>query len=130
MSPDSEELADRIRAIVGHRVGVTEKKMFGGICFMLNGNMVVGSMKDGSMLMRVGPELHDEAKSRPGATPMIQAGREMIGFVLAADESISDDDALKESIDVAWNFVKTMPAKAEPAQKKAPAKRVSAKKLR
>jgi hypothetical protein len=111
MSPASEELADRIRAIVGARVGVTEKKMFGGMCFMLNGNMVVGSMKDGSMLMRVGPDRHEEAKRRPGITPMIQGGREMVGFVLAADEGIDDDDAIKQSIDYAWSFVKTLPPK-------------------
>lgn len=46
MSPASEEIADRIRSIVSLRDGVIEKKMFGGICFLLNGNMVVGSMKD------------------------------------------------------------------------------------
>ena len=111
MSPASEELADRIRSIVGRRVGVTEKKMFGGMCFMLHGNMVVGSMKDGSMLMRVGPALHDEAKRRSGTTPMIQGGREMVGFVLAADESVADDDALKASIGFAWTFVKSLPEK-------------------
>ena len=111
MSPASEELADRIRAIVDGRIGVTEKKMFGGICFLLNGNMVVGSMKDGSMLMRVGPDRHEQAKLRPGMTPMIQAGREMVGFVLAADESIEDEDAIKQSIDYAWSFVKTLPPK-------------------
>ena len=85
--------------------------MFGGMCFMLNGNMVVGSMKDGSMLMRVGPGHHEEAKRRPGVTPMIQGGREMVGFVLAADEGIDDDDAIKQSIDFAWSFVKTLPPK-------------------
>ena len=111
MSPASEELADRIRAILGHRPGVTEKKMFGGVCFLFNGNTVVGSMKDGSMLMRVGPDLHEQAKQRPGVTPMIQAGREMFGFVLGADESIENDEALNESIDYAWGFVRTMPAK-------------------
>jgi hypothetical protein len=111
MSPASEELADRIRDIIGRRAGVTEKKMFGGMCFMLNGNMVVGSMKDGSMLMRVGPDQHEAAKKRPSTTPMIQGGREMVGFVLAADESIGDEAALKESIDFAWKFVKSLPAK-------------------
>jgi hypothetical protein len=111
MSPASEELADRIRSVVSRRRGVTEKKMFGGICFMLNGNMVVGSMKDGSMLMRVGPKLHEEALKRPDTTPMIQAGREMVGFVLAADASIDSDGALGDSIDFAWRFVETLPAK-------------------
>ena len=106
MSPASEELADRIRAIVDGRVGLTEKKMFGGICFLLNGNMVVGSM-----LMRVGPDRHEEAKQRPGVTPMVQGGREMVGFVLAADEGIDDDDAIKASIEYAWSFVTTLAPK-------------------
>lgn len=85
--------------------------MFGGVCFLLNGNMVAGSMKDGSLLMRVGPERHEEAKRRPSTTPMIQGGREMVGFVLAADDAIADDDELRAQIDFAWAFVKTMPAK-------------------
>ncbi len=70
MSDASDELADRIRAIIGHRPGVTEKKMFGGAGFMLHGNMVVGAMKSGALLMRVGPERHADAVNRPGATPM------------------------------------------------------------
>ena len=111
MSPASEELADRIRSILSRRRAVTEKRMFGGICFMLNGNMVVGSMKDGSMLMRVGTKLHEEALQRPDTTPMIQAGREMVGFVLAADASIDSDDVLEDSIDFAWGFVESLPAK-------------------
>jgi hypothetical protein len=85
--------------------------MFGGICFMLNGNMVVGSMKDGSLLMRVGPDLHADAKKRPSTVPMVQGGRELIGFVLASDDAIADDDDLRGQIDYAWAFVKTMPRK-------------------
>ncbi len=66
MTDASDELTDRIRAIIGDEPGVTEKSMFGGVGFLLNGNMVVGSMKSGEMLMRVGPERHDEAVQRPG----------------------------------------------------------------
>ena len=106
-----ESLAGGIRDALAHKSNIVEKKMFGGMCFMLHGNMVVGSMKDGSMLMRVGPALHDEAKRRSGTTPMIQGGREMVGFVLAADESVADDDALKASIGFAWTFVKSLPEK-------------------
>ena len=109
--PYSKSLAARIRHALAGRGGVVEKRMFGGICFMLNGNMVVGSMKDGSMLMRVGTKLHEEALQRPDTTPMIQAGREMVGFVLAADASIDSDDVLEDSIDFAWGFVESLPAK-------------------
>jgi TfoX/Sxy family transcriptional regulator of competence genes len=111
MSAASEELAERIRALIGHKPGVTEKRMFGGFGFMLNGNMVVGAMKSGALLMRVGPDRHDEAKRRPGATPMIQGGKEMVGFVEITDEGIEDDEALTSTIDYAWKFVSTLPPK-------------------
>ena len=128
MSPASEELSDRIRAVVGHRVGVTEKKMFGGVCYMLYGNMVVGSMKSGEMLMRVGPDKHADALKRPGTTAMVQAGKEMVGFVLVANDAIEDDDDLKDAIDFAWSFAKTLPPKDDAPQKKSPAKKAPSKK--
>ena len=111
MSDASDELAERIREIIGHRPGVSEKKMFGGFGFMLNGNMVVGAMKSGALLMRVGPDRHEEAKRRPDAAPMIQGGKEMAGFVEVTDEGIEDEDALREAIGYAWDFVKTLPPK-------------------
>lgn len=111
MSVASDGLADRIRALIGHLPGVTEKKMFGGAGFMLHGNMVVGAMKSGALMMRVGPDLHDAAIGRPGAEPMIQGGKEMRGFVLVTDEGIEDEDALKGNIDFAWAFVASLPAK-------------------
>jgi hypothetical protein len=126
MSVASEELGDRIRAIIGHRPGVTEKRMFGGVGFMLYGNMVVGSMNTGEMLMRVGPERHAAAIARPGASTMIQAGREMIGFVIVAYDAVEDDDDLGDAIAFAWDFVKTLPPKdVKPPAKKAPAKKAA-----
>lgn len=128
MSEASEELGDRIRALIGHKPGITEKKMFGGYGFMLYGNMVVGSMSTGELLMRVGPERHAEAIARPGASAMVQAGREMIGFVMVAYDAIEDDADLKEAIDFAWTFVKTLPPKDAKPASKAPAKKAVAKK--
>ena len=61
---------------------------------MLYGNMVVGSMKSGAMLMRVGPGRHEDAKKRPGTAPMIQGSKEMVGFIEVTDEGIEDDEAL------------------------------------
>ncbi|MEQ1901779.1 MAG: TfoX/Sxy family protein [Devosia sp.] len=136
MNEVTEELADRIRALIGHKPGVVEKRMFGGYGWMLHGNMVVGAMGTGALLMRVGPDNHATAKKRPGARPMIQGGREMKGFIEVTDEGIDDDDALKATVDYAWAYVRTMPPKAEgpakPAKKaptnKAPARKSPAKK--
>jgi TfoX/Sxy family transcriptional regulator of competence genes len=126
MSTASDELADRIRAMIGHKPGVTEKKMFGGYGFMLNGNMVCGAMAKGFLLLRVGPDLHAEAVKRPGAQSMHHGGRDMIGFVEVTDD-IENDDGLKDWIDFAWGFVKTLPAKAaKTVPAKAPAKKVAA----
>jgi TfoX/Sxy family transcriptional regulator of competence genes len=128
MSVASDELGDRIRNLIGHKPGITEKKMFGGYGFMLYGNMVVGSMSTGELLMRVGPERHAAAVARPGASAMVQAGREMIGFVMVANDAIEDDGDLKDAIDFAWNFVKTMPPKDAASAKKASVKKTVAKK--
>jgi TfoX/Sxy family transcriptional regulator of competence genes len=129
MSEASEELADRIRALIGHKPGITEKRMFGGYGFMLNGNMVCGAMSSGSMLMRVGPENHEAAKRRPGAHAMHQGGREMVGFIEVTDEGLEDDEAIRDWIAYSWKVVAAMPPKAEKpkptkaktATKKAPA---------
>jgi TfoX/Sxy family transcriptional regulator of competence genes len=123
MSAASDELGDRIRAAIGHRPGVTEKRMFGGIGFMRYGNMVVAAMKSGELLMRVGPDLHAQAVARPGAAAMVQGGREMKGFVIVANDAIEDDDHLNEAIAFAWSFVATLAAKdAAPPVRKAAAK--------
>jgi TfoX/Sxy family transcriptional regulator of competence genes len=111
VSEASQELTERIRALIGHKPGVTEKRMFGGAGFMLFGNMVAGAMSSGALLMRVGPDNHEAAKTRPGAHAMHQGGKEMKGFIEVTDEGIEDDEALKDWIDYAWAFVKTLPPK-------------------
>lgn len=110
MSEASEELADRIRTLIGHRPGVTAKRMFGGTCFMLRGNMVCCSMKPGTLLLRVGTDNYDEAKQRSGVQPMLMGGREMTGFVEVTDD-IGHDDDLMAWIAEGWAFVETLPAK-------------------
>ena len=127
MSVASEELGDRIRAIIGHRPGVTEQRMFGGMGFMLYGNMVVGAMKSGELMMRVGPDLHAQAAARPGAAAMVQGGREMKGFIIVANDAVEDDDDLKDAIAFAWDFVSTLPPKGDKPARKAPAKKAGAR---
>ena len=78
--PYDAQLADRMRAALRLRAGVAERKMFGGCCWMLHGNMLCG-VEVGRFMFRVGAEQEAEALSRPGARPMDITGRPMNGFV-------------------------------------------------
>jgi len=111
MSEAADALADRIRAIFDYRPGLTEKKMFGGYGFMLNGNMVAGAMRSGNLLLRVGPDLHELALQRPGTSAMHQGGRDMVGFVEVAPDFIDSEEDLGAWLDFAEGFVKTLPPK-------------------
>lgn len=122
MSEASDALASRIRAILGPRPDLVEKRMMGGVCFMINGHMLVGPLKHGSLLARVGKDNYDEALTRPGATPMTFTGRAMSGFVEVNDDGIETDEALQGWIEYAESFVRTLPPKdAKPP--KTPAQR-------
>lgn len=111
MSLASEELSDRIRGLLGARPGITEQKMFGGRCFMLDGNMLVGPMKDGSLLVRVGKDGYERALALPGARPMSMGARTMSGFVEVTGDVLEDDEVLLDWIELARSFVETLPAK-------------------
>ena len=105
------DLADRIRVLISDRPGITEKRMFGGIAFMLRGNMLVGPIKGGGLLVRVGKDGYEAALARPGAGPMTFTGRPMSGFVEVTGDVLEDDDTLTEWIAVAEAFVSTLPPK-------------------
>ncbi len=111
MSAASDHLADRLRDALDHRPGITEKRMFGGVCFLLNGNMLACSMKSGAMLLRVGPALHQAALERPYAASMHHAGRDNIGFIEVNAEGLEDDSDLADWLEFADAFVKTLKPK-------------------
>jgi TfoX/Sxy family transcriptional regulator of competence genes len=111
MSAQSEELAERVLAVIGDDPNISEKKMFGGICFMLNGNMLVCPMKSGDLLVRVGKDKYADAVALPGAAPMIMSGRTMSGFVQVAGEALDTDGTLVQWIARATDFVGTLPPK-------------------
>lgn len=111
MSLAPEELADRIRAILPPAAIIREQKMFGGIAFMLNGNMLVAPLKDGSMLVRVGKDGMTEALKRPGASIMEMGGRSMGGFLEVSGDALEDEDSLIDWVNRARDFVLTLPAK-------------------
>ena len=84
--------------------------MFGGTCFTFNGNMLVGTMKGGELLARVGDQQERQALALPGARRMDFTGREMKGFVMVAADALSDA-ALREWISMATAYVGPMPPK-------------------
>ncbi len=106
----SEALAERIRQALARRKNVEEKKMFGGVGFLLNGNMLVGAWKD-SLIVRLGPDEGVEALKEPHVKEFDITGRPMKGWVLVEPEGIEDDDQLGGWIQRAVKFVGKLPAK-------------------
>lgn len=109
-----EFLAERLRDAIGDGLNVSEKRMMGGICFMIDGNMLGGAdrQKDGAgrFMFRVGKDNEAEALSRPGAIPLEQGGRRMGGMVFV-DETTCDSDALENWVTLALTFVGALPPK-------------------
>ena len=115
VAPDP--MVERLRAALGKRV-FTEQKMFGGTCFMINGNMLIGTSKRG-LLVRVGKEAHAAAAARPHASTMEMAGRSMEGYIRVAPEGTASEADLAFWLDRALAFVETLPSKVKPAKKRA-----------
>ena len=108
--PFDDTLAQRIRDALARKKNLEEKKMFGGIGFLLNGNMLVGVWKD-SLIARLGPDEGDDALLEPHVKAFDITGKAMKGWVLVEPEGIDDDGQLKEWIERAMRFVETLPAK-------------------
>ena len=106
----SESLAERIRTVLGRQAGLEEKKMFGGVGFLLNGNMLVGVWKT-SLVARIGTEQYDEALAEEHVRKFDITGREMRGWVLVDADGVESDQALRSWIDRAMNFVRELPKK-------------------
>jgi TfoX/Sxy family transcriptional regulator of competence genes len=93
------------------------KRMFGGLCFMVRGNMLVGTFRDG-MMARVAKEDHAKALRVEGTSAMEMKGRVTEGFILVAEDSVKSDAALQSWIDKALAYNATLPAKAVKPQGK------------
>lgn len=105
-----EGLAERLHELLEGRKGVTEKKMFGGVCFLLHGKMFVGIVKD-SLMVRVGPAAYAEALRQPHARVMDFTGRPMAGYVFVAPGGFDSDRDLRAWVERALQFVSTLPRK-------------------
>jgi TfoX/Sxy family transcriptional regulator of competence genes len=118
-------LTERVRTILDGDPRITEKAMFGGLSFLLNGHILVACNKDGRILLSVGKENNEAALARPGATQMIQGGRTMRGFVWIDADAIEDDDDLRDWVRFAEGAVAQRPPDDPPAKaaRKSSAKR-------
>lgn len=105
-----EGLAQRIRESLRIGGDVVEKKMFGGIAFMVDGNMCVGVVGD-DLMARVGPKQYPQALARPDAREMDFTGKPLKGFVYVDAAGIESDAALQEWLDLACAFVQDLPPK-------------------
>ena len=105
-----EGLAQRVRELLGEQPELVEKKMFGGVGFMVHGNMACGVYKD-ALIVRVGPEKHGEALGRPHTKPFDITGRPMKGWGMVTPKGYEGDEALENWVRWGVDFALSLPAK-------------------
>ncbi|MEI8017466.1 MAG: TfoX/Sxy family protein [Schlesneria sp.] len=103
-------LGERIRNSLSHKKGIEEKKMFGGLGFLLHGNMLVGVWNN-ALIARVGPDAYQESLREPYAREFDITGKAMKGWILVDAEGVADDDELQRWIQRAAKFVRTLEAR-------------------
>ncbi len=105
-----ENIASRVRDSLSGVKGISEKKMFGGLCFMLDGKMVCGVDKD-QLFLRVNPVDGEELLKKPGVRPFVHGGMSMKGFLLVDQSAFKTQNELEEWLKISLDFVSTLPAK-------------------
>jgi TfoX/Sxy family transcriptional regulator of competence genes len=106
-----EELAGRIRALLGDRPELTEKKMFGGLAFLIGGNMAIAASGQGGILVRVDPDESAELVASTPAELMEMRGRTMAGWLRVDTADVADDGALAQWVDRGTAYAASLPAK-------------------
>ena len=106
-----EALAERIRSLVSSEPRVAEKKMFGGLSFLVGGNMAVAASGQGGLLVRVDPAETDALLASTPATLMEMGGRSMTGWLRVASKHVEADDALTEWVDRSVAYARSLPPK-------------------
>jgi hypothetical protein len=105
------ELADRIRFLIGATPGVTEKKMFGGLAFMVGGNMAISASGRGGALVRVDPAETGALLATANATLAVMGGRTMKGWLRVCAEDLETDEQLTEWVNRAVGYARSLPPK-------------------
>lgn len=105
-----EGLAGRVRSQIGEHPGLSEREMFGGIAFMIEGNMAVGVTGD-ELMVRVGRDAHDDAIGRPGARTFDMGARPMKGWVSVSAEGFASDEDFSSWVAQGVGYASSLPAK-------------------
>jgi hypothetical protein len=105
-----EELAGRIRSLLGDRTG-KEQKVFGGLAFMIGGNMAVAASSNGGIIVRVDPEESADLVATTPAQLMEMRGRTMAGWLRVAPEDVADDDDLSKWVERGAAYAGSLPPK-------------------
>lgn len=106
-----EDLAHRIRELVAGESGLSEKRMFGGLAFLINGNMSVSVSGQGGLLLRVEPDETDTLAAKPHAAPFVMRGREMQGWLRIAPEGVKDRRQLERWVRRGVAYARSLPPK-------------------
>jgi TfoX/Sxy family transcriptional regulator of competence genes len=117
--PYDTQAADGIRILLSDRHDVVERKMMGGVVFMVNCNMCVTASGRGGILVRVGPAVQARAQKEPHVKPVTMAGRTMAGFVRVMPEGYRKAAALRKWVKRSLDFVATLPPKTAQRKKMA-----------
>jgi hypothetical protein len=112
-----EDLANRIRELLGEEPRLSETKMFGGLAFLIGGNMAVAASREGGLLVRTDPERFDALTTRAGAEPMVMRGRPMHGWLRVAADQVRTKRQLTTWVEVGASYARTLPVK--PPKKRA-----------
>jgi TfoX/Sxy family transcriptional regulator of competence genes len=106
-----EDLAHRVRQLLVDTAAIAEKAMFGGLKFQLHGNMAVGIVNSGELVVRVGPDGADDALAEPHTRPFDMTGRPMTGWILVAPDGFKTRRQLAAWVTRGVNFAATLPRK-------------------
>jgi TfoX/Sxy family transcriptional regulator of competence genes len=106
-----EELADRIRELVAGEPGLTEQKMFGGLAFLIQGNMAIGASGQGGALVRVDPAEADMLVETTSARPMEMRGRQMRGWLRVDSDDLRTERQLAKWVELGTTYARSLPAK-------------------
>ena len=114
-----EVLAERIRGLIGPDPELTEKKMFGGLAFLIRGHMAISASGQGGVLVHVAPERSEELVATTAATVAVMQGREMPGWLRVDADSLATDDDLSPWVETGIAYARSLPPKqpARPAKK-------------
>jgi hypothetical protein len=106
-----DRLAERIRELLDPESGVSEKRMFGGLAFLINGNMAVAASRQGGLMVRVPPEETDQLLARAHTEPMVMGGRHARGWIRVAADGVPGRRELKSWVDKGVAYARSLPAK-------------------